>query len=80
MDEKTKDEIEKLIEKMQCPYGCRCYKTNIENICKARIMGVTSLLECLEEHPENCSFSFRFGGTYFCKCELRHKIAEILGK
>ena len=79
MDQKTLEAIEKVIKTSPCPFGCRCYKTGPENLCKARRTGLDMLLECLEDEPGDCSFSFPFGGSYYCKCGTRMEIAKLLG-
>ena len=78
MNEEQREKIEKIISEMQCSRGCKCLGREPENLCKARSFGVHSLLECLEDAPENCTFSIAFGGSFFCKCPGRLKIAQIL--
>ncbi len=78
MDEERRRQAERLLVERPCARGCKCYKVNLNDICKARTFGVESLLECLEEDPVNCRFAFPFGGTNFCKCGLRLEIAKLL--
>ena len=78
MNEEQKKMIAKIISEMQCSRGCKCLGRKPEDICKARFFGVHSLLECLEDAPGNCTFSVAFGGSFFCKCPARLKIAQIL--
>jgi len=75
----NKKQVEEIIGHMECPKDFRCYKSGYENLCKARDIGIESFLECLEEDPEGCTFSFAFFGySYFCQCPLRVYIAKEL--
>lgn len=78
MKEEQRKKIAKILREMQCSRGCKCLGREPEDLCKVKSFGVHSLLECLEDVPENCTFSVAFGGSYFCKCPARLKIAEIL--
>ncbi len=69
-----------IIGQIKCPKDFRCYRSGFDILCQAKKYGVESLLECLDEKPDKCLFSFHFGGTYFCKCPLRIYIAEHLSK
>ena len=75
-----KKNIEKIISKMQCTKDIKCYESNFENLCKAEDRGLSYFLVCLEEKPQNCSFSLFFGKEYYCKCPLRFYIARELKK
>ena len=80
MDEDRLKQIKAIIESSTCPVGCKCYKMNQEGICKVRKTDMENLLECMEEKPENCSFSVAFGGGYYCKCQTRIELAKIMGE
>ena len=80
MDEEELIRIKKTLENSTCPHGCKCYRLNPDEICKARATDLENLLECLEDDPEQCTFSMPFGGTYFCKCQTRIELAKILDK
>jgi len=80
MDEATLLKLNEIIKSSQCPRGCRCYKTQPEELCKAKRTGLDVLLECLEDEPENCTFALSFGGVYYCKCGTRMEIAKLLGE
>lgn len=74
-----KKQLEEIIGQMECTKDFRCYKSGYENLCKAKDIGIESLLECLEEDPEECEFSFAFFGySYFCQCPLRVYISRKL--
>ncbi len=78
MDEEKLIKIKQALDNSTCPHGCRCYKIKPEEICKARATDLENLLECLEADPEHCTFSMAFGGTYFCKCQVRIELAKIM--
>jgi len=80
MDEEKLKQIKKILETSSCPTNCKCYGANREEICRARQTDLDNLLECLEDHPEDCSFSIAFGGSYYCKCQTRIELAKILGE
>jgi len=74
------DDIVKMIGDIKCPKDFRCYRSGFDVLCKAKKYGVDSLLECLDDEPQDCVFSFHFGGSYFCRCPLRIYIANKLEK
>lgn len=80
MDKEKLEELKKIMEKSACPAGCRCHRMRPEDLCKARRAGLDVLLECLEDEPRDCTFSFPFGGTFYCKCGTRMNIAKLLGE
>lgn len=80
MDEKTKKELEEIIDGMECPKDFVCYRSGFENLCRAKDVGVELFLECLEETPENCKFSIMIGHSYLCQCPLRYYIFKKLNK
>ena len=74
MDQKRKNEIEKIIGKINCPKDFRCYKCSNErneDLCDAIDVGIDGFLLCIEEDPRDCVFSFPHDNIYFCKCPLR---------
>ena len=80
MQATDKNEIAKIMEDMECPEGFACYKAGFKNLCKAKDFGIESVLECLEENPAQCKFSFKYGHLYFCRCHMRAFIAQKLKK
>ena len=81
MREDYKRQIKEILGGTQCPKDFQCYKSGFENLCKAKDIGLESLLECLEEEvPKGCKFSIHFGDSYFCHCPLRVYIAKKLKK
>jgi len=75
-----KNEIEKIIGQMQCAKDFQCYKSGLKALCKAKDIGITSYLQCLEENAFGCQFSVRFGNKYYCECPLRVYIGKELKK
>ncbi|MCK5310425.1 MAG: hypothetical protein KAJ64_07235 [Thermoplasmata archaeon] len=80
MDEEILKQVKAIVGNSTCPSGCKCYRLKRDEVCRARSTDLNNLLECLEESPENCSFSVAFGGSYFCKCRTRIELAKILGE
>ena len=80
MEKEKLIKIKQVLENSTCPHGCKCYRLKLEDICKARATDLENLLECIEDNPEQCTFSMAFGGTYFCKCQVRIELAKILSE
>jgi hypothetical protein len=79
MDEKTKKELEEIIDEMQCPKDFKCYKSGFEVLCQATTIARGAFLVCLEEDPQKCKFVNLEGG-YICECPLRIYVAKKLKK
>lgn len=80
MHRQYKSEIEKIMKGMQCPDNFSCYRKGFENLCRAKDFGIETILECLEEDPGECTFSYSYGHLHFCKCPLRNFAARKLDK
>jgi hypothetical protein len=80
MEEGSRKTIEEIIARTSCPKDFRCYRENLSRLCKAKDIGLESFLECLEDDPEDCKFSIRFGYGHFCKCPVRVYIAKKLSE
>jgi len=80
MEQDHKRQIEKILDEMKCRKGITCYKSGLENICKAKDIGLDSFLECPEKNPQECKFSLPFGYSYLCTCPLGLYIAKKLKK
>jgi len=80
MEQDHMRQIEKIIGGMKCPRDFKCYKSGLENLCKAKDIGIESFLECLEKNTQECKFSLSFGYSYYCQCPLRRYIAKRLKK
>jgi hypothetical protein len=80
-NDQLKKEIAEFINGLECSKNLNCYRSGLENLCKARDIGLEQFLECLEENGHNCPFSIPFGKEgYFCKCTPRIYLAKKLKK
>ncbi|MHC4593462.1 MAG: hypothetical protein ACYS9C_01280 [Planctomycetota bacterium] len=79
-NEKHKRQIERIINEKKCPKDFECYKSGLENLCRAKNIGLRDFVECLEKNPQMCKFSLSFGYSYFCQCPVRIYIVKELGK
>ena len=80
MKKKHKQEIEHILNGLQCPKDFVCYTSGQEKLCEALDIGLEAFLVCLESNPRECKFSVRYGGNFFCQCPLRVYIARKLQK
>ena len=80
METAHRKETEKIINQMKCAKDFQCYKSGLKALCKAKDIGITLYLQCLEENAFGCRFSVRFGDKYDCECPLRVYIAKELKK
>ena len=80
LNEKAKREIQEIMTKMRCPEDFRCYTSGFERLCKARDIGLKLYLQCLEEQPNECNFSFHCGDEFYCSCPLRVYLAKKVRK
>jgi hypothetical protein len=80
MEEEHRKELERITQNIYCPKLLQCYTTGFKILCKARDIGLHSLIECLEEDPEKCPFSMSFPGLVCCKCAVRVYICKNIGK
>jgi hypothetical protein len=80
MEQDIEKELQEIMGDATCPKDFKCYKSGFENLCKAQEVGLETFLECLEEHPMECTFSVRFGGLYYCRCPLRVYISKKFKK
>ena len=76
MDLKRQKEVEEIIGKIECPKGFLCYQSGFETLCSAKDIGLQKFLLCLNNNPQECTFSIDGGDTYFCECPLRIYIAK----
>ncbi len=75
-----KNKIEQIISQMKCSRGFECYKSGFKNLCSARVVAGTELVECLPENQQDCEFKATFLEMTFCKCPLRCYITKNLHK
>jgi hypothetical protein len=65
------EKIEEIKKNIECPKGFRCLKLNVEDLCRARDLGMDNYLECNDKTGVLCAFSISFGDSLFCKCPMR---------
>ncbi len=73
-----KEDIEKIMSEMTCSKDFKCVKSAFENSGRTRDIGMKTFIECLEQNPEECEFSFPFGYQHFCRCPLRVYLSKKL--
>jgi hypothetical protein len=71
LKEEHRKEIENIVPELCCPKLLQCYYTGLKALCKARDIALKTLVECLEENPDKCSFSLSLSGLHICKCPVR---------
>ncbi len=76
MEQDIEEKINEIIEKFECPKGFSCCTEGFEKLCKAKDIGLHSILECLDKDGPLCLFSINVHGAYYCKCPLRVRIAK----
>jgi len=80
MEQDYDEEIEKIMDYLQCIKDFRCYKSGFEVLCEAQDIGSDTYLKCLEAHPKKCPFSTGFETGHICRCPVRIYISKHLGK
>jgi hypothetical protein len=80
MDKDIQDQIEEMLDGLECPREFSCYTSGLKNLCKVSDVGLESFVACLRADPSQCKFSIYFGGVFFCQCKLRVYIAKKLRK
>ena len=59
---------------------CKYRAGDIENLCKAKDVGLQSSVLCLEKNPGLCACAFSDKGSFYCSCRPRVYIAKVLQK
>jgi len=81
MEHQISKELESIKEKIICHKDFRCITSDLISLCEAQDIGAESTLECLDENPDECKFSFAFYGySYLCECPIRVFISKKLKK
>jgi len=79
MEHQIKKELESIRANIVCHKDFRCVTSDLASLCEAKDIGADSRLECLEENPDECAFSFAFYGySYLCECPIRVRISKLL--
>jgi hypothetical protein len=80
MGQEYKKEIEEIIGQFKCPKDFICYKSGFEVLCRAKDIGIETVVVCLEKNPRKCEFSLPRLRGYICECPIRVYIAKKLKK
>ena len=80
MEKDHEKKVKEIIVDITCSKDVKCYKQGFKSLCKAQDIGLNTLLECLEEPPNDCQFSLSYGGMFLCECPLRVYISKNLKK
>jgi hypothetical protein len=57
----NRDQIEQIIQQMNCPRHFECYTSDFEKLCDVGIVGDAKMVECIEENARTCEFGVPFG-------------------
>ena len=71
-----KAQIGRIIGEMKCPRETPCYTCDFETLGRARPIGDTGVIDCLEERGGCCPYGLPFGDGILCMCPLRKYLAE----
>ena len=74
--EQQKYKMEEIAGEINCPNDFRCFKSEPEELLKARKIGINGYLDCPEEESKECKLSVPLGKRYLCKCPVRVYIAQ----
>jgi hypothetical protein len=80
MKESFKKKIKEIAGNIKCTKDFKCYKSNFNDLCEMKDLGMDSFLLCLDKKSKDCAFMVFFGGAYLCRCPLRICIAKELKK
>ncbi len=80
MEQDLETELQEIMGGVTCPKDFKCYKSGLENLCKAEDVGLQWYLLCLEPQPQECKFSVLIENKYLCECPLRVYLAKKLKK
>lgn len=78
-----KEEIEEIMDGMECPYGFSCYEKNFENVCEPKGVVTEHYIECGDNCPSEpflCKSKIHFGYSSLCSCPLRNFVYRKLQK
>jgi len=69
------EQIEILMSRVDCPKNYACYRSGLQNLCKASSLLGGRLVRC-KERDQPCSRRL----TFFCRCAIRQYIATAFGR
>ena len=80
MEAQERQKLEELKSHVACSKNFACVSSKFKNLCRAEYKLETNELECKEESPNSCNFSFHQDGRMICHCDLRIYIEKNLDK
>ena len=72
--------VASLMGEIKCPKGFACAQSGFESLCRARQIGLSSHLRCIEDDPSSCPFSVSYDQDCLCECPLRVYLFRKLGR
>jgi hypothetical protein len=80
MEGLDRESVERILDGKRCPKGVRCADSSLEQLCRAKDIGLDRFLECLETE-EGCTFSFRmWRSPLLCRCPVRMHLYRRLAR
>ncbi len=78
-----KRRIQEIMNRIDCPQGFSCYKSEFKNLCRQQITEYEKLLQCAEDKCTNgdrrsCKMIASWGDKNCCRCPLRIYVATYL--
>jgi hypothetical protein len=70
--------LQEITRDVSCPKNFQCYKSGFQDLCKVRDVGMQTFVECYQEDPCNCTFSFSLYGWNYCRCPVRVYVVKNL--
>jgi hypothetical protein len=79
LSESQEQVIETIMAETNCPKDFECYRSKFENLCPARHLPRTNLIECQSGPWHKCLMSVAYGDKMrVCGCRLRNYVAAEL--
>jgi hypothetical protein len=72
--------IEAQMKKQKCEKSFSCYKSGLEDLCKARVIHKGKTVQCLESKRKPCAYRISTFFKRLCQCPIRIRIAKKHGK
>jgi len=69
-------DIRRVIRSLKCPHDRPCYTNGFTTLCRAKPIGETGIVDCLESRGRFCTYGMPFGNGILCQCPLRQYLAE----
>jgi hypothetical protein len=77
MEQVNMQEIEELMEFFRFD-GFGGPERNVEHLCEARDIGMTTFVECLEQNLNRCPNALSYGDSWYCSSRARVHITKGL--